>query len=130
MEIEAIYTKGRLEFLQPVRLLTDTVKVRVVIPDHEVDHHGQSTAEQSEKAKARVPQEVKDASRKMRTRLDQIRNAPLPQDDELPELTEKQQERMEAFALREELKGARSAGYGSPAGCQHRCGYMRPPRRV
>lgn len=107
MEIESIYTKGRLEFLQPVRLLTDTVRVRVVIPDHEVDQQGSSTAEQSEKAKARVPQGVQEASRKMKTRLDQIRTAPLPQDDVLPELTQRQHERMEAFALREELKRTR-----------------------
>ena len=107
MEIEAIYTKGRLEFLQPVRLLTDKVRVRVVIPDHEVDHQGQSTAEFAAEAKASLPQRVKDESRKMRARLDRIRYAPLPQDDELPELTEKQKERMEAFALREELKGKR-----------------------
>jgi hypothetical protein len=38
----------------------------------------------------------------MRNRLDAIRNAPLPPDDELPELTAKQRERIAAFALRED----------------------------
>lgn len=38
----------------------------------------------------------------LQTRLDAIRNAPLPLDNELPEFTEKQRSRIEVFALREE----------------------------
>ena len=36
------------------------------------------------------------------TRLDAIRNEPLPPDDELPEFTKKQRSRIEAFAFRED----------------------------
>ncbi len=50
---------------------------------------------------------LKQQSRKILNRLAEIRNAPLPDENELPELTEKQQERIEAFALREEIKGMR-----------------------
>jgi len=37
----------------------------------------------------------------LQARLDAIRNAPFPPEDELPEFTEKQRSRIEAFAWRE-----------------------------
>jgi hypothetical protein len=43
----------------------------------------------------------------MRARFDAILQAPLPPDDELPELTPKQLERIAAFELRDEVKGLR-----------------------
>ncbi len=39
-------------------------------------------------------------ARALKTRLDILRNEPLPPDDELPELTEKQRSRIEAFACK------------------------------
>jgi hypothetical protein len=42
------------------------------------------------------------AARAMRERLDAIRTAPLPPDDELPELSDSQRQRLDAFALRED----------------------------
>ncbi len=36
----------------------------------------------------------------LQARLDAIRNAPLPPDNELPEFTEKQRSRIEAFAFK------------------------------
>jgi len=38
----------------------------------------------------------------LKSRLDAIRNKPLPPDDELPEFTEKQRSRIEAFAFRKD----------------------------
>jgi hypothetical protein len=43
----------------------------------------------------------------MADRLERIRNAPLPPDEQLPPLTQKQYNRMEAFAFRDELRKMR-----------------------
>lgn len=43
----------------------------------------------------------------MEEKLDRVRNAPLPADEDLPPLTQKQSDRMEAFALRDEVRGLR-----------------------
>jgi hypothetical protein len=76
--------------------------VKVVIPDEEVEE-GPSLGAQSYE----LPEDLKQQSRQILNRLAQIRHSPLPPEDELPELTEKQQERIEAFALREEIKRMR-----------------------
>jgi hypothetical protein len=48
-------------------------------------------------------------ARTLKTRLDAIRNEPLPPDDELPEFTEKQRSRIEAFACRGTTAGGRAS---------------------
>lgn len=92
MKLEAIYDKGRLEFIHPIHFVSDRLRVIVEVPDQEVVK----------------PQEVVPVAslglyaQALQTRLDAIRNAPLPADDELPEFTEKQRSRIEAFALMED----------------------------
>ncbi len=107
MQIEAIYDQGRLEFVSPVKLKSGRIRVRVEIPDHAVLPPSEGQAGKGEETLYTVPENVKGKSREIKFRLDKIRNAPLPADDELPELSEKKQERIEAFALREEIKGYR-----------------------
>lgn len=107
MEIEAIYNKGKLEFLQPVRLVRDKLKVRVVVPDEELVSSAKSAPESSSTKEYSVPDYVRQESEKLRSRLEKIRNAPLPPDEQLSTLSAKQQERIEAFALRDEIKGKR-----------------------
>lgn len=102
MQIEAIYEQGKLEFISPVKLKSGRVRVKVVIPDEEVEEGPSADAQSYE-----LPEDLKQQSREILNRLAQIRNAPLPPEDNLPELTEKQQERIEAFALREECKETR-----------------------
>ncbi len=51
-----------------------------------------------------LPQEVIAAAQQMLKQMQEIRNSPLPPDDELPEMTEKQKERLEAFELRNALR--------------------------
>ncbi len=46
--------------------------------------------------------EVRERARVLRARLDALRRQPLPPDDQLPELTPEQIERIRAFALRED----------------------------
>jgi len=92
MQIEAIYRQGRLEFVAPLRLKHDTVRVLVEVPDAEIESQADDQG---------LPPEVIARARAMREALDAIRDAPLPPDEQLPALTQKQQDRWEAFALRE-----------------------------
>jgi len=93
MQIEAIYRQGRLEFITPVKLKGDNIRVIVEVPDAEVEPQ-ENTFD--------LAPEVIAAARAMRERLDAIRTAPLPPDDELPELSDAQRQRLDAFALRED----------------------------
>ena len=92
MRLEAIYEKGRLEFLTPVRFVRDRIKVLVEIPEHEV-------------APTPLPDPDQGPSEYIRDlvlRLDRIRKAPLPQADKNSQVTPKQQERFETFSLRKD----------------------------
>ena len=92
MKLEAMYDKGRLEFIQPVHFVRDRLRVVVEVPEEEV------VKVQDNAPAATLGSYAQD----LKTRLDAIRNAPLPPDDELPEFTDKQRSRSEAFALRED----------------------------
>ena len=92
MKLEAIYDKGRLEFTHPIQFVRDRLRVVVEVPDQEV------VAPQDKAPEASMGR----YAQALQARLDAIRNAPLPPDDELPEFTEKQRSRIEVFALREE----------------------------
>lgn len=58
-------------------------------------------------ASAGLPPNVIVPARALRARLDAIMSAPLPPDEALPALTPRTLERIEALALREELRGLR-----------------------
>ncbi len=97
MQVEAIYHNGKLEFIPPLHLKHERMRVVVTVPDHEVELpplHG-------------LPAEVIERARMTLARMEAIKNAPLPPDEYLPDLTEKQLERIDAFALRDEIKGLR-----------------------
>ncbi|MBS0457770.1 MAG: hypothetical protein JSS44_10625 [Proteobacteria bacterium] len=97
MQVEAIFRQGRLELLQPLRLKHDGVRVVVTVPAEEVDTNNPYGLSDEVVAQARTTAE----------RMAALLDAPLPPDDELPELTEKQLERMAAFELRDEVKRMR-----------------------
>jgi predicted DNA-binding antitoxin AbrB/MazE fold protein len=97
MQVEAIYENGKLEFKQPLHLKNKKITVMVTLPDEAIEKN----------AAYNLPPEVIERARALLQRMEAIKNAPLPPDDELPELTEKQLERIEAFALRDEIKGLR-----------------------
>lgn len=94
MQIEAMYDHGRLEFTRPLQLRHERLRLVVEVPDEELVTPAPPAYN--------LPLEVLALAQAMRDKLDAIRNAPLPPDDELPELTEKQRERIEAFDLRED----------------------------
>jgi hypothetical protein len=92
MEVEAIYENGRLEFVQPLRLKHSRVRMTVILPDDEVDTG----------APYDMPPQVVAHASAAREALDAILNAPVSAEDAFAELTEKEQDRMAAFALRED----------------------------
>ena len=91
MELEAIYEGGKLVFSRPVKFRQERVQMVVVVPDEVIEEAGPLYD---------LPKEVVEEADRIRARLDAIRNAPLPPDDELPPVTDKSTERMRAFALR------------------------------
>lgn len=97
MQVEAIYRQGRLEFLTPLRLKQGPLRVVVEVPDEAID-----TGVGTGGLAGNLPSEVVAHARAKREMLDAIRNAPPPPDDELPAMSDKQCERLEALALREE----------------------------
>ena len=102
MKVEAIYENGKLEFVQPLRFKHERVRLVVIVPDHEVEE-----VLPSDRNLSNLPADVVERAKTMRARMDAIRNAPVPADEKLPELTDKQLERLVAFALRHEIKGLR-----------------------
>ena len=89
MKVKAIYDHGRLEFTQPVHLKSGRVRLTVEVPD-EVLVNPPGAFDLSE--------ELRVQARTMLDRLAAIRSAPLP--SATPELTEKQQELIEAYESR------------------------------
>lgn len=93
MQVEAIYHYGKLEFVHPLQLKHDTLRLVVEVPDEEIVNTSNPY---------NLPQEVIDLAAQMTERMDKVRNAPLPPDDQLPPVAAKTLDRIEAFALRED----------------------------
>jgi hypothetical protein len=93
MQLDAIYDHGQLKFVQPVTLKHEYLRLSVNVPDEEIMYGNKPYS---------LSSEVIERAHVMRERLDAIRNAPLPPDDELPELSGRQHERIAAFELRED----------------------------
>ena len=93
MQIEAIYDQGRIELTQPLQLRHPRVRVLVEVADEEVIAPAASQS---------LAPEVLALAAQMRARLDAVRDAPLPPDDELPPVTAKARERIRAFSTRQD----------------------------
>lgn len=102
MQLEAIYHQGKLEFISPVKLKPGHIRLVVQIPDADV-----ITPPAESKPVYELPPEVLTMAMAMEEKLDQVRNAPLPADEDLPPLTQKKLERIEASALRDEIRSGR-----------------------
>jgi hypothetical protein len=92
VEVEAIDDHGKLEFVRPLKLKHERVRLVVTVPDDEVEVASHPAVSGDVLARARA----------MRQHLDAIRDAPLPPDETLPDLTQKQLDRIAAFRLRED----------------------------
>jgi len=100
MKIEAtLDDKGHLEFAHPLRLRHPRVRVQVTVPDEEIENSAPFDA----------PPEVVERARAMLARMDAIKNAPVSPEEQTAELSEKQQERIKAFALRDEINRLRES---------------------
>ncbi|MEW6490799.1 MAG: hypothetical protein AB1578_23165 [Thermodesulfobacteriota bacterium] len=109
MQLEAMYKKGRLEFVSPVRFVREQFPVRVEVPEdalapgkgpHEAALAGEGAG--APKPAYELSPEARALAEAMTAELDEIRRAPIPPDEEFPPLSPKQLERMAAFALRED----------------------------
>ena len=98
MQVEAIYRNGRVELLQPLRLKRDNVRVIVTVPAEELQDHTPDS--ELDLSAYHLSPEVTEAARQERARLDAILDAPLPPDNELPELSPEYEERVRAHELR------------------------------
>ena len=107
MQIEAIYNHGRLELPGQIRFAHQRFTVRIDVPDDIIVTHEVSQSEGHARTSYTLPPEVAALSQAMADRLERIRNAPLPPDEQLPPLTQKQYNRMDAFAFRDELRKMR-----------------------
>jgi hypothetical protein len=97
MQVKAIYEDGVINFERPLRFKHRKFEVLVNVPDAELELDNTYN----------LPPEVMAMAREMEEKLDHVRNAPLPAEEDLPPLTQKQLDRIEAFALRDEVKGLR-----------------------
>lgn len=92
MQVQARWEGGVLRPLTPLSLRHAVVMIQV--PDEEVVGISQTSYELSPEAQA-----IADA---MRAELDEVLAAPLPRDEELAPGSSRHQERLAAFALRED----------------------------
>lgn len=101
MNVQVIWENGVFRPTLPLVLKHPVITIQ--IPDEEVI--GQRI--EAVPSARPLPPEAEAYARALEERLERIRNAPFPDDADLPPLTEKQLERMEAFALRDELRAGR-----------------------
>ena len=69
MQVEAIYNQGRIEFVQPLRLKHDHIRLVVTVPDEEIEPEANTY---------NLPPEVLARAQAMLEKYEAIRNAPLP----------------------------------------------------
>lgn len=102
MQVEAIYRDGRVELLQPLHLKRNNVRVLVTIPAGQLQEG--STEDSVDLSAYNLSQDVMDAANHERARLDAALDAPLPPDDQLPELGVAYEERIHAYELRAQVR--------------------------
>ena len=96
MQVEAIYDRGTLEFVHPLQLKHDRLRLVVEVPDEEL------LATPSNPYN--LAPEVLAQAQAMLDKYAAILNAPLPQNADLPELSPEYQDRLEAIDLRAEIR--------------------------
>ena len=105
MYIKAVIEHGEIKLLEPVKLKHDKVNIKLIIPDNEVVKTSEIVNDKKDKLMS-VSNKYADFSpqiQQMMHDLDEIRNRPID-DSEIPDLTEEQQQRMDAFSYRNEFE--------------------------
>ena len=100
MLAEAYYDNGKIEFTRNYRFKHNRFKISVKLPDEEISDSSIGTNEPLSESLQKSDETY---MQKMMRRLDEIRTMPLD-DSKLPELTEKQLDRIKAFELRAQMR--------------------------
>ena len=100
MQIDAIYDHGRLEFVYPVKLKRERIRVRVDVPDEAVEAYQNALPEYS---LADFPGDVQKKVARMGALRESILAEFLPAGSEA-EITDKQKERWEEFEFRNSIR--------------------------
>ena len=101
MNVEAIWGNGVFRPIQPISIRHSRHTIQV--PDEEIAANEPAAAASVTKPYS-LPPEVAALAKAMEMRMDSIRNAPFPVGADLPSPSQKQLDRIEAFALREEIR--------------------------
>lgn len=100
MLAEAYYDNGKIEFTRNYRFKHNRFKISVKLPDDEItDESGDVNEPLSEKSQVSLETYMQ----KMMKRLEEIRTMPLDE-SKIPELTEKQLDRIKAFEVRAQMR--------------------------
>jgi len=95
MQVEAIYSQGRIEFIEPLRLKHDRIRLIVNVPDDEVELQTTPFS---------LPAQAISRAQAMLEKYQAILNAPFPPDEDLPELNAEYLGRLEAIDLRAQIR--------------------------
>ena len=95
MQVEAVYNQGRLEFVQPIKLKHDRLRLVVMVPDDEID---------TPPTPYNLPPEELARAQALLEKYQAILDAPFAVDADLPDLSTKYQERLEAIDLRAQIR--------------------------
>lgn len=105
MQINALIDHGQVKLLEPLQLKHEKVNIQLIIPDNEIVQSSESVENKKEKVKDTSNEyaELSPQIQQMMNDIDVILNQPID-DSDIPELTEEQQQRIDAFSYREEFK--------------------------
>jgi len=95
MQVEALYEDGKLHFGRVLKFRHQSFRVVVDVPEDEILNEERDLLNN-------LPIEVRQRAKEMRSQLDQVRTQPQLSDDEIPPLSKKVPERIDAFEQREE----------------------------
>ncbi|MBA3056435.1 MAG: hypothetical protein KJ614_07340 [Gammaproteobacteria bacterium] len=95
MQFEAIYNKGTIQFVPTLRFKSERFRLVINVPDEELIY---------EPAPFQLSAQANAQAQAMLDKYAAILNAPVPNDEVLPELSAEHEERLEAFDLRAQMR--------------------------
>ena len=98
MQVEVQWENGVFRPLRPLELKQS--RITITVPDEAIETNGQVSIEP----------EIEKAAQHLLQQFAEIRNAPMPDEDDLPEWREKNQERLEAIELHRQRKQEQGRG--------------------
>jgi hypothetical protein len=99
MNVQAVWSNGVFRPIEPLKIKHAVITIQV--PDEEIAENETEPADLRQESYA-LPPEARAIADRMTLELDLVRNAPFPPDEETLPLSQKQLERIAAFATREE----------------------------